>query len=112
MGEYASELGRLRRSPRPRLRLDPRLRPLRHAARLPPRARHPVRRLRRLPRPRLTAHMHRNLPRPPPPLLGLPVLRHQPPLTALPMGDDLRRPARAPARRPAWVLGRDAAAVP
>ena len=87
-------------APRPRPRLDPGLRALRHPPRLPPLPRHPVHRLRRLPRPRLTAHLHRRLPRPPASLLGLAVLRHQPPLRALPMGDGVRRPAgRLPGRR-------------
>jgi manganese-dependent inorganic pyrophosphatase len=42
---HTGGLGRLRRSARPRPRLDASLRALRHPPRLPPRARHPVRRL-------------------------------------------------------------------
>jgi hypothetical protein len=55
--------------------------------------------------PRLAAHLHGLLPRPPPPLLGLAVLRHQRALTALPLGHGVRRPAgRRPDRRAARTV--------
>ena len=80
---------------------DASTRPLGHTARLPARAGDPVHRLRRLPQPRLTAHLQRRLPRPPARLLGIPLLRHKQPLTALPVGDVVRRPASRLHGRPA-----------
>jgi hypothetical protein len=96
--QRAGSLGRLRGTPRPRPRLDPGVRALRHTPRLPARAGDPVPRLRRLPRPRLAAHLHRRLPAAPAPLLGLALLRHQQPLPALRLGDDVRRRYR-------WLRG-------
>src|SRR3954453_23484822 len=68
----------------------------------------------------MPAHLHPNPPRSPAPLLGLAVLRHQPPITALPMGHGVRRPAgRRPDRRaaltlkpPRWPTPHTAARVP